>query len=84
MAGGGVKAYDVEDHAYRLYRKVHGDGSLPPAFVSALEIPALDHMRMVAAVQPLIDSAISKTVNVPEDYPFEAFQDLTWRRGRAV
>jgi ribonucleoside-diphosphate reductase alpha chain len=29
-----------------------------------------------AAVQPFIDNAISKTVNVPADYSFEAFKDL--------
>ena len=49
---------------------------LPPQFVTALEISALDHMRMVAAVAPFVDSAISKTVNVPEDYPYEDFKDL--------
>ena len=57
---------------------------LSPAFVSALEMSALDHMRMNAAVQPCIDTAISKTVNVPVDYPFEAFEDLyfeAWRAG---
>jgi ribonucleoside-diphosphate reductase alpha chain len=41
-------------------------------------------MLMVAAVAPFIDSAISKTVNVPEDYPYEQFKDLyleAWRAG---
>ena len=33
---------------------------------------------MQAAVQRHVDSAISKTVNVPEDMPFEAFQDVYW------
>jgi ribonucleoside-diphosphate reductase alpha chain len=45
---------------------------------------ALDHMRMNAAVQPFIDTAISKTVNVPADYPFAAFEDLyfeAWKAG---
>ena len=57
---------------------------LPPAFVTALEISALDHARMSIAVQPFVDSAISKTVNVPVDYPFESFEDLyleAWRGG---
>jgi ribonucleoside-diphosphate reductase alpha chain len=31
---------------------------------------------MVAAVAPYIDTSISKTVNVPEDYPYAEFQDL--------
>src|SRR5438046_1262933 len=49
---------------------------LPASFVTALEMQALDHMRMSAAIQPYIDAAISKTVNVPERYPFEEFKDL--------
>ena len=39
---------------------------------------------MVAAVAPHIDTSISKTVNVPADYPYEDFQDLymsAWKSG---
>ena len=79
------KVYEVEDHAWRLYRHLGGDvGRLPPAFVTALEISALDHMRMVAAISPYVDSAISKTVNVPEDYPYDQFESLyfeAWKSG---
>ncbi|MFN0037923.1 MAG: adenosylcobalamin-dependent ribonucleoside-diphosphate reductase [Burkholderiales bacterium] len=84
-ADGTHKVYDVEDHAWRLYRHLGGNiEKLPPQFVTALEISALDHMRMVAAVAPFVDSAISKTVNVPEDYPYEQFKDLyfeAWKSG---
>jgi ribonucleoside-diphosphate reductase alpha chain len=31
---------------------------------------------MQAALQPYVDSSISKTINVPEDYPFEDFRSL--------
>ncbi len=57
---------------------------LPDAFVTALQMSALDHMRMLEAVQPYIDTSISKTVNVPEDYPYEAFRNLyleAWKAG---
>jgi ribonucleoside-diphosphate reductase alpha chain len=85
MPDGSMKTYDVEDHAWRLYRHLGGDTEkLPPAFVTAMDISALDHMRMVAAVAPYVDSAISKTVNVPEDYPYERFRDLyleAWKAG---
>jgi ribonucleoside-diphosphate reductase alpha chain len=80
-----VREYRVEDHAYRLFRALHGDDApLPPQFVTALEMSASDHLEMVAAVAPYIDSAISKTVNVPEDYPFDDFKNLyfdAWKRG---
>jgi len=82
---GSHKVYDVEDHVWRLYRHLGGDvGKLAEAFVTALEIPALDHMRMVAAVSPFVDSAISKTVNVPENYPYDEFKSLyfeAWASG---
>jgi ribonucleoside-diphosphate reductase alpha chain len=77
LAQGGHAMYRVEDHAYRVYREMGGDvDNLPESFVSALEISAHDHMAMMVAVQPYIDSAISKTVNVPADYPFEEFKEL--------
>lgn len=85
MADGSRKNYTVEDHAYRVFRALGGDtDALPDAFVSALEISAIDHMLMVAAVAPYVDAAISKTVNVPVDYPYDNFKDLymqAWHKG---
>ncbi|MBI5005808.1 MAG: adenosylcobalamin-dependent ribonucleoside-diphosphate reductase [Nitrosomonadales bacterium] len=85
MMDGTTKDYPVEDHAWRVYKQQGGDtDKLPPAFVTALEISAIDHMKMVAAVAPFIDTSISKTVNVPADYPYEDFKDLyteAWRAG---
>ena len=67
MPDGSFKEYSVEDHAWRLYRHLHGkEAPLTPAFVTALEMSAQDHSSMVAAVAPFIDTAISKTVNVPD------------------
>jgi len=85
MPDGKTKDYAVEDHAWRLYKKNGGDmNKLPPVFVTALEISAIDHMKMVAAVAPYIDTSISKTVNVPADYPYENFKNLyteAWKAG---
>jgi ribonucleoside-diphosphate reductase alpha chain len=74
---GVTKEYAVEDHAWRLYRALGGDvENLPEYFVSALEMSASDHLAMMAAVQPFIDTAISKTVNVAADYDYEDFKGL--------
>lgn len=76
-ADGSYRAFDVEDQAHALWRRGNPPGrDLPPAFVSALNVAPSDHLAMQAALQPFVDSAISKTVNVPEDYPFEEFQQL--------
>ncbi|RVT50987.1 LAGLIDADG family homing endonuclease [Rubrivivax albus] len=85
MPDGTTKAYAVEDHAWRLYRHLKGDEApLTEAFVTALEMSAQAHASMVAAVAPLVDTSISKTVNVPADYPYADFRDLylqAWKSG---
>ena len=88
MADGSTRSYEVADHAWRLYRHlghdVSDDAALPPQFVTALQMAATDHLGMMQAVQPFIDTAISKTVNVPADYPYADFKDLyrdAWRAG---
>jgi ribonucleoside-diphosphate reductase alpha chain len=66
---------EVVDYAVRLYREKFGqDAALPDYFVTAQDLTPADHVRMQAAVQRYVDSAISKTVNVPEDIAFEDFQ----------
>ena len=82
---GSTTEYAVEDHAWRLYRELGGDvNQLPDYFVSALDMSATSHIAMMQAVQPFIDTAISKTVNVPADYAYDDFKSLyqqAWRAG---
>lgn len=70
---------------WRLFRALGGDTArLPPWFVSALAMPAAAHIAAMEAVQPFVDTAISKTVDVPVDYPYEDFKNLyreAWRAG---
>ena len=66
---------EVSDYALRRFRALRGpEASLPGCFVTAQDLSPAEHVRMQAAVQKHVDSAISKTVNVPEDISFEAFQ----------
>ncbi|MCA1972043.1 MAG: ribonucleoside reductase [Caenispirillum sp.] len=77
MPDGSRREETVADYAWRLFRALHGDDApLPPAFVTAMELEPRDHLVMQAAVQKYVDSGISKTINVPEDIPFEAFKDV--------
>ncbi|WP_353233828.1 adenosylcobalamin-dependent ribonucleoside-diphosphate reductase [Diaphorobacter ruginosibacter] len=84
-ADGSKSEYVVEDYAWRLYRTLGGDvNELPGYFVSAMDMSASDHVAMMEAVQPFVDTAISKTVNVPEDYPYDDFKSLylqAWHSG---
>ena len=80
---GTMSEYTVEDYAWRLYCTLGGNvDQLPGYFVNALEMSALDHVAMMEAVQPYVDTAISKTVNIPADYPYDDFKGLylqAWR-----
>ncbi len=66
----------VRDFACQLWRDTGNAEALPPAFVSAEELEPADHLAMQAAVQPHVDHAISKTINVPADLSFEDFREI--------
>jgi ribonucleoside-diphosphate reductase alpha chain len=77
MPDGTRQAEEVSDHAYRLFRRLKGeDAPLPDSFVDAQVLAPRDHVIMQATVQKYVDSAISKTINVPVDLPFEDFKDV--------
>ena len=50
--------------------------SLPDYFVTAEDIYPAQHVDIQAAAQKWIDSSISKTANVPTDFPYEDFKDI--------
>lgn len=49
---------------------------LPDYFVAADDISPKEHVDIQAASQLWVDSSISKTANVPTDYPYEDFKDI--------
>lgn len=49
---------------------------LPDYFVTAETITPTQHVDIQAAAQLWVDSSISKTANVPTDYPYEDFKDI--------
>lgn len=74
---GSRKASDVSDYAYRVFKAAKGpDTPLPDYFVDAQSLSPVAHLKMQAAIQRHVDSAISKTINIPADYPFEDFADV--------
>jgi len=50
------------------------ENKLPDYFISADEITPVQHVDVQAAAQKWIDSSISKTANVPTDFPYEEFK----------
>ena len=76
-ASGGHREETVEDYAHALYRKLKG-GAAPSgeAWVTAGELAPREHLAMQAALQPHVDSAISKTINCPAAIDPHAFDGL--------
>jgi ribonucleoside-diphosphate reductase alpha chain len=61
----------------RASATLEGDGDpLPEYFISADNVTPKQHVDIQAAAQKWVDSSISKTANVPTDYPFDDFKDI--------
>jgi len=77
QSDGSRREETVEDYAVRAFRAKFGnDAALPDYFVTAQTIAPSDHLAVQAACQPYIDSAISKTINVPPAISFEDFSHV--------
>lgn len=77
MPNGERREQEISDYAYKIFKKKFGDeAELPDYFVDAESLQPIDHLRMQSAVQKFVDSSISKTINVPENMPFEDFKNV--------
>ncbi|WP_376695492.1 adenosylcobalamin-dependent ribonucleoside-diphosphate reductase [Wenzhouxiangella sp. EGI_FJ10305] len=86
-----VSVYSYELLAYRtlvnpaaMPYSEEEEEQLPDYFVTAESITPKEHVGIQAAAQKWIDSSISKTANVPTDYPYEDFKDIylfAWEQG---
>ena len=71
---GSCRQFTTTPASIRMWQEEHR--GLPPAFVPAADMAPLDHLAMQAALQPFVDNAISKTLTVPADRPFDEFSGL--------
>ncbi|MEM0332877.1 MAG: adenosylcobalamin-dependent ribonucleoside-diphosphate reductase [Candidatus Aenigmatarchaeota archaeon] len=66
---------EVFNFAAFLYKKYFGDKEYDRnVFKTTDNITVDEHIYMQAVAQKYVDSAISKTCNIPTDYPFEDFK----------
>lgn len=77
QADGSYATYQLQDYAYHKWRELTGnEAALPAAFVAAGDLSPRAHLNMQAALQPYVDNAISKTINVPTELPFDEFSSI--------
>ena len=81
---GTTRQFPLRDYAVRLWRAQTGrkDG-VPDAFVTATDLPAEAHLAMQAGLQRWVDNAISKTIHVAGETPFEEFASI-YRRAYEI
>jgi ribonucleoside-diphosphate reductase alpha chain len=68
--------FDLQNQALRLWRERFADHPLPGYFVEAGQLSPMAHLEMQAVLQPLVDNAISKTINVPQQQDFSEFREI--------
>jgi len=78
-----VEVFSYELLAYRVLNNpaamphAQDDATrLPDCFITAEDVLPAEHVDIQAAAQKWIDSSISKTANVPTDFPYEEFKDI--------
>jgi ribonucleoside-diphosphate reductase alpha chain len=78
-----VDVYSYELLAYRVHANPDADpeakdakNALPDYFIAADNVTPRQHVDIQAAAQKWVDSSISKTANVPTDFPYEEFKDI--------
>lgn len=78
------KLWETEDYALRVLKAVRGAEADDSVICTAQTMTVQDHLAVLQAVAPYVDAAISKTVNVPKEYPFEDFERIymdAWKMG---
>lgn len=75
----GPKTISLTDFAVQKWRGQRNENDVPPSFRSVATVSPADQIAMVAALQPYIDSAISKTVALPIDTSGSAISAYYWQ-----
>jgi ribonucleoside-diphosphate reductase alpha chain len=78
---GVCKDQEVKDYAVRHMEDFDPDAEWA---VTTRELGVDDHLRMMEALAPFVDASMSKTINIPNDYPFEDFKEVytkAWETG---
>jgi ribonucleoside-diphosphate reductase alpha chain len=74
----------VFDYAFFEWKQKYGDKKLPEYWRTTDNLTIEDHIAIQSVVQKWCDSSISKTINIPTDYPYEKFKAVyftAWKNG---
>lgn len=69
-----LQQFTIRDYSYRLWQQ--NNSGLPPAWVDVQNLEPIKHLKMQAAIQPFVDNAVSKTINLPENFPLDQLTEI--------
>lgn len=70
------REFKVQDYAVRYHTQRQSWDPSAQWAATTHELSIQDHIQTMAVFSKFVDSSLSKTVNVPEDYPFEQFKNI--------
>lgn len=76
LVDGTLQKFSVKSYALRLWEENHPVGSLPPSWIDTQSLKPEDHLNIQRAIQPYVDNAISKTINIPREFPFSELSSV--------
>ena len=84
QTSGYTKESIVEDYAVKYLKNINQWDSSADYAKTTTSLSVDQHIKMMEVIAPYIDAAMSKTVNLPNDYPYEDFKNLyinAWKTG---
>lgn len=73
------QTFQVKDFAYHLWLQQNDPSLLPPAWMDVDSLSPDAHLNIQGVMQTYIDNAISKTINIPCQFPLEKLMDVYTR-----
>lgn len=79
-----IQIVNMTDYAYKKWLDMGAPDAYRDVWVTALDMPVDDHVAMLSTIVPYVDMSVSKTINIPTEYPFEDTKDVyvqCWKNG---
>ncbi|WP_455200940.1 adenosylcobalamin-dependent ribonucleoside-diphosphate reductase [Kaarinaea lacus] len=74
---GSAAKYTMEDYAYHCWREKNKTAdTIPGVFITAHQLEPQVHIEMQSLIQRYVDNAVSKTINIPQDYAYDEYKRL--------
>jgi ribonucleoside-diphosphate reductase alpha chain len=71
-----IQVVTMRDFGYQKWLNTPNKTVKENVFVTALELPVESHLKVLKAVTEFVNMSASKTINIPEDYSFEATKNV--------